>query len=232
MKSYVRTGLIWSSLMLLVMVAIVIWTSGVLPEEGQYPLHWGLSGEPDRFGDRDDAIFALWMLPGAAFLISLLLAVMPYIDPRKRNVDESRTAYVVVWIGVVTLMAFLTGGFSLAMLGAETAGDGETPPIRYIIAGVSLLMVVMGNFLPKTRASFSFGIRTPWTLSSDNVWERTHRFAGPLFMLAGLSGLAGAFLYDGIWLALSLTAPILAAVAISVVYSYFVWRGEARKQTG
>jgi len=87
-------------------------------------------------------------------------------------------------------------------------------------------MVILGNLLPKTRPNFSFGIRTPWTLSNDNVWERTHRLGGPLLMLAGLIGLAGAFLAQGIWLAFALAGPAMAAVLISVVYSYLAWRRE------
>ena len=89
---------------------------------------------------------------------------------------------------------------------------------------------MIGNYLPKTRPSFMFGVRTPWTLSSDFAWEKTHRFAGRLFMAAGALGLAGAFLFDGIWLALQLSALVIAAALASVVYSYFAWKSAGDRE--
>ena len=104
--------------------------------------------------------------------------------------------------------------------------------VRLMIAGAAALLVVIGNYMPKTRSSFMFGIRTPWTLSSDIAWEKTHRFAGPLFMLAGGLGIIGAFVFSGIWLALQLSVLAIGAALVSVVYSYFAWRSASDRDAG
>lgn len=118
------------------------------------------------------------------------------------------------------------------MLQAGTDFVMPDEAVRFIIAGCALLMIVVGNYMPKTRSSFMFGVRTPWTLSSDHAWEKTHRLAGPLFMIAGALGMAGAFLFDGIWLALQLTALVSSAAIISVVYSYFAWKNAPDRDEG
>lgn len=228
MKAYVRTGLIWSALMISVMSAVCLWAMQALPADGPFPLHWGPSGQPDRFGNRSEALFLLWLQPAIAVGLTLLLAVMPSIDPKKRNVDESRTAYLAVWLGVMGLLTALTTGIALLYIRGDTAGAGTDQTVRWILVGVGLLMLVMGNFLPKTRRSFSFGIRTPWTLSDDTVWERTHRLGGPLFMLAGVIGIVCAVVLDGIWITLGATGPAILSVLILTVYSYFAWRDVQR----
>jgi len=86
-----------------------------------------------------------------------------------------------------------------------------------------VLFVVIGNYMGTIRSNFFFGIKTPWTLSSDEVWRKTHRLGGALFILAGLSFIGAAFI-RGILSALIPLAMILAAVAVPIGYSYFLYR--------
>jgi uncharacterized membrane protein len=93
---------------------------------------------------------------------------------------------------------------------------------------VGALFLVIGNVLPRARSNFMYGIRTPWTLSSDRVWMRTHRLAGYMMALAGLT-----MIFAGLFMPRAFTAPLLAAavvttVAAPIVYSYFAWRQEHR----
>jgi uncharacterized membrane protein len=129
-------------------------------------------------------------------------------------------------------MAAVHAGICVATLKSTGGADLPGDFVRYVIAACGLLIIVIGNYMPKTRASFLFGVRTPWTLSSDHAWEKTHRVAGPLFMAAGALGIAGAFIFDGIWLALQMTAFIGAAALISVVYSYFAWKSAGDRDDG
>ena len=80
--------------------------------------------------------------------------------------------------------------------------------------------------MPKTRPNFFVGVRTPWTLSSDLSWQKTHRLAGWLFVLVGFWAIVAAFTMKGIGLALSVTGPALTAAAISAIYSWFVWKSD------
>lgn len=230
MKPYVRTGLIFTAGAGLTMAVISAGTWAALPATGDIPVHWGLNGTPDRFGGRAEAGFVLLALPVITVLTGLLLAVVPAIDPRQGNIERGRRAYLATWISVLALLVLVHGGIARMMATGPASTSGDF--VRWVIAGCALMFIVIGNYLPKTRASFMFGIRTPWTLSSDIAWEKTHRVAGPLFMAAGALGMAGAFLFNGIWLALQLTAFVGAAAIASIVYSYFAWKGAGDRDDG
>jgi uncharacterized membrane protein len=95
---------------------------------------------------------------------------------------------------------------------------------------VGALFVVIGNYLGKTRSNFFFGVRTPWTLSSELSWARTHRLAGRLFVLSGLVIMLTAVVAPGPTTALVISLAIAGVVAIPVAYSYLVWRSDPAKQ--
>jgi immunity protein, SdpI family len=220
----IRTGLIWSIIFIAIMAAIAYWTSQNLPDQALFPVHWGIDGTPDRFVDKQGAIRNLWMLPGISAFVSLVLAIAPLIDPRKNNIFKARQFYLLVWIATMVLMTIITLGISFAMRGVGGEQFVNDQFVRLVIGGISLLYLLIGNYLPKTKPSFSFGIRTPWTLSSNTTWEKTHRLGGRLFILAGLIGAVSAFFLNGIWLALALPAMVLVIVAICFVYSWLAWR--------
>ena len=232
MKPYIRTGLIWSTLMIAVMVAATVWTLRALPAEGPIPVHFALDGTPNRYGTRLEVMLVFSSVPAIAAIVSGILAIAPSLDPRGTNIDAGRKAYIAVWVGVMIVLALAHIGACMVLLNAIQGTPAGPGIVRGIIAGCALLFVAMGNYLPKTRSSFMFGVRTPWTLSSDVAWEKTHRLAGRLFIAAGLLGFIGAFVLDGIWLALQLSALAMAAALISVVYSYFAWRGASDRDEG
>ncbi len=232
MKPFIRTGLTWSAVAAILAAGFAAWTWNALPATGEIPVHWDINGRPDQFAAKGDIWKYLLLMPGAVMLTGVILSLVPLIDPRRANLEASRKAYLATWIGMSLLLTLIHVGICIAML--QAGGDFELPnnAVRFVIAGCGLLMIVIGNYMPKTRSSFMFGVRTPWTLSSDIAWEKTHRLAGPLFMLAGALGMAGAFLFDGIWLALQLSALVSAAVIASVIYSYFAWKSAGDRDDG
>jgi uncharacterized membrane protein len=232
MKPFVRNGLLITLGATAASVAISVAAIHALPASGEFPIHWGPSGAPDRWTDRAGAIRFLWTLPVITLAVGLLMAALPSIDPRKGNIETGRRGYVAIWLAVMVLLTCIHGGVALQMTRVGEAAEGSGQMVRWIIAGASVLFIIAGNYLPKTRSSFFFGIRTPWTLSSDTAWEKTHRVAGPLFMAAGALGLAGAFIFDGLLLAVQLTAWVGLAAIISVVYSYFAWRSAQDREHG
>jgi uncharacterized membrane protein len=121
----------------------------------------------------------------------------------------------------ITQVAILALLFLVNML-VLLPGVGVPVPVRQAVrAGTGLLFVVLGNFMGKFTKNFFLGIRTPWTLASDEVWLRTNRLGGKLVVLAGLVLLASSFLGVGaVWFLV--TIPV--AVGIPVVYSYFLYR--------
>jgi len=97
--------------------------------------------------------------------------------------------------------------------------------VRILFSGVGVLFLILGNYLPKTRQNWLMGIRTPWTLSDERVWDKTHRFAGPLFMAAGMAVLWSALFAPLAWRVPVLIVAVLAACFASYAYSYFASRG-------
>lgn len=232
MKPFIRTGIIVSSIAFLLTAGTALYTWTALPETGSIPVHWNASGEADRFAPKAETWLPLALLPAAVLFTGLIMALVPMIDPRKRNIESGRRAYVATWTATMILLVLVQGGISVSMLSGPQGAGLNDMVVRLMIAGSAGLLVVIGNYMPKTRSSFMFGIRTPWTLSSDTAWEKTHRFAGPLFMLAGALGIAGAFIFSGIWLALQLSVLAIGAALVSAAYSYFAWRSASDRDAG
>ena len=94
-----------------------------------------------------------------------------------------------------------------------------------VLVGLGLLFVVVGNVLPRARSNFVFGIRTPWTLSSDAVWARTNRVGGYTMVAAGLLTVAAAFVARPLGVVIALASMFIAALT-PIVYSYVLWSRE------
>ena len=188
-----------------------------LPE--RMPVHWGLHGQVDRYGSRVEGAF---MLPTLMLLIWLLLRFLPRIDPRRENYAKFADTYELLINSFITLLAVM----QVALLG--TALGWPVSMERVVPGLVGLQFIILGNALPRARPNWWFGIRTPWTLSSDRVWARTHRVGGYLLAAAGLVLLIAAALPRGWTFALGLAA-VLSAGFGSLVYSYFAWKQERSK---
>lgn len=181
-----------------------------LPES--VPTHWNARGVADGFTPKPWGPF---LLPLTMLGVFALLFVLPHISPRGyrmerfKGVFEILQAAILAFLFLVTLLALLAG------IGAPV------PMTRAIYAATGLLFVVLGNFMGKVTKNFFVGIRTPWTLASDEVWLRTHRLGGKLFVLAGLGLLVSGLVGGG-------TVAVLLAVAVAavipVVYSYVLYR--------
>ncbi|MFC4058151.1 SdpI family protein [Planomonospora corallina] len=212
-----RPGLIGSAVALLVSAGLSVWGWSTIPDGARIPMHWNGAGEVDRYGSKTEALLTLPLVMAG---ICVLMAVLPLVLPRQKGLAGSARAYTAAWLGVLVLMT----GLHAAEIINATGGGIPTP--RIAIAGVGLLLVVLGNYLPKTRANWVVGVRTPWTLQSERSWRRTHRLAGWLFVGFGLLLLAFAFL-----LPLSALVPVIitGAVLSGVVpaaYSWWTWRGD------
>ena len=112
-------------------------------------------------------------------------------------------------------------GAGIAVLVLLEANGQDVRINEMIFAGVGLLFIVLGNYMGKVRKNFFIGIRTPWTLASDEVWSRTHRLGGKVLILIGLFMMLNGFVrFSERWL----MAAIIAAALVPVVYSYVIYR--------
>jgi uncharacterized membrane protein len=178
--------------------------------------HWDIHGDPDRYRPR---VIGAFLLPVLALLVWAAMRVVPAIDPRRANYAKFRPTYDFAIALIVTLLAVL----HVLLIGR--ALGWPLPVVKPTVLALGVLLLLLGNVLPRARANWWFGIRTPWTLSSDTVWARTHRVAGYAVTVAGILAI-GAVLLPPEWAARILLGSTIAAALISVVYSFFAWKQE------
>jgi len=181
-----------------------------LPES--LPTHWNIHGQPDGFTGKPWGPFVVPLLMTGLYLLFL---VLPRISPKGYRFEAFRGVWEIVRTAILAFLFLVHVLVLLSATGVRVEMD------RAIPVGTGLLLVLLGNYMAKLTKNFFIGIRTPWTLASDEVWLRTHRLGGKLFVLAGLvcfvSGLAGGSLVPAI-------AAVAAAALASFVYSYLVYR--------
>lgn len=150
------------------MLALSAWSYPHIPN-APIAVHWGLDGQPNGFATKDAALF---MMPALAALFSAILATLPQIMPRRSRLERSALPYGVTWLGILLLL-FLCHG---VVIGKGMGSDFDVA--RPLTTGVAVLMLAIGNYMGKIRYNYVFGVRTPWTLANERVWDKTHRFAG------------------------------------------------------
>jgi uncharacterized membrane protein len=217
-----KSTLIISSIIILGMFLLSAWTWFHVPDQ-LIPVHFGPDGQPDRYGSKFEGLL---LLPLVAIACNLLLSFLPRFEPRNEHLLRSSKAYNAVWIAVIALLAVVHGTSIAVVL-------GQSASLSTAIVGIAvgILLMVMGNYLGKVRSNFSFGIRTPWTLSSEQSWNKSHRLGGWLMfglgLLCTLVSIAGKpFLF--VWILLGGTGSI---TLILFAYSYIVWKNDPDKQT-
>ena len=173
------------------------------------PTHWNIHMEPDRYAPK---LAFCSFGPGFMAMVMALAWLFPWLSPKRFQMDAFWSTYHQVMLMCFGLMAYLYA----AMLWADSGRAIDMG--RAILSGVCLFVVLFGNLMGKLRRNFYLGVRTPWTLASERVWNATHRFAAKAFVAGGLAGLALSIAGLYLWAALALAVPGLAAVAYSLVY--------------
>ncbi len=193
-----------------VSLVLGLWAYFALPVS-RMPVHLNFYGEVDRYGSKFSGtlLFPLMILG-----IGLLMLYLDRIDPMRGNVAKSKKALYPLLNGIAAFMLFMQIVFIwLVRTGASKVDS------HLILIGVGLLFIFIGNYLPTIKRNFFVGIRTPWTLASDEVWRDTHRIGGWGFVLLGLWTIIVGFLRLDIWWWL---APfILVIVYIGIIYPFY-----------
>jgi len=180
------------------------------------PTHWGPGGQASGWAPR---LWGAFVMPVILIFIAGLMRALPSIDPRKSNYPKFSGTFDAIFISTMLFLLVMHFALLAAGLGYPIAMD------RIASVGVGLLLIVLGNLMPRARPNWFIGVRTPWTLSSDRVWEKTHRLAGYVLVIAGivvaLLGLSGARFAPFVM------GPVIGVAALFlVVYSYVEWRRE------
>lgn len=182
-----------------------------MPE--QMASHWNAAGKVDGHMPKDAAVL---LLPGMMTFITLLYAAIPYLDPLKKNIQSFITYYENFFVVLIAFLLVLHIQILLWNLGTQISPNMLMPLM------IGSLFFYIGVVMENTKRNWFIGIRTPWTLSSDVVWERTHKLGGTLFKAVGIISAVGIlFQAYVIWFIL---APVLLAALVLVLYSYVEYR--------
>jgi hypothetical protein len=210
-----------SALAVAVMLALGFWG---LSRTSAHTLaiRWNPAGQPIAWADRYVAFF---MVPAIGAVMSLFLGAIPGLMPERSRIERSGGAYTALWM--VSLFAMVVAQFVIVAL--NTGIEIYAPRLIGVLVAVTLF--VTGNWMGKIRYNYLFGIRTPWTLADERVWDKTHRFTGRLLVLAAVIVVIASFVIPGgrtplapgaLMIAVILVcalAPLIAGVVYSIIIS-------------
>lgn len=202
---------------LALVVAGFVFALAVYPSlPAEVPTRWSTSGEVTGWMPRTAGAL---LLPGVALGVWLLGWILPRIDPWKAHYERFIETY---WL-LINFIVFFTVLIEVVVLGVALGWPIDVN--RVVPVGVGMLLVVIGNFLPRIRPNWWMGIRTPWTLTSERVWVKTHRVGGKSLVVGGVLMMATVLLPPSLREA-SMVAVSLGAALVPAVYSYLLWRRE------
>lgn len=187
------------------------WAYRKLPSE--VVTHWGVGGEPDAWSS---PLTAVVVFPAIGLLLLLVFWALPRIDPRREAYTVAGSPY---WL-LANLVMLVVALLHVVVLGNALGWAIRIPVLVPLMVGG--LFIVIGSVMPRMQPSWFMGIRTPWTLSSDEIWVRTHRIGARYWILAGLLLMLTA-LGGRVWLALGIGGAVVAVLA-PVAYSWWLWR--------
>jgi uncharacterized membrane protein len=203
---------------LLLTAAVLVATVLAYPHLPSYvATHWNMDNQPDGYS----AKWALFLIgPGLMAGVMLLMYFLPWLSPKNFEVDSFRSTYLQIMLILVSMVAY----FYAVLL---WAGAGHALNVgRAILGGVCLLIAMLGNLMGKVRRNFYIGVRTPWALANERVWNATHRFAAKTLVAGGLAGLALTAVGVG---GRPVLAVLLAGALVPVAYSLFFYKQLERR---
>ena len=200
-KKNLKTLIVTSILIVLpVLAGIILWDR--LPE--QMPTHWNAAGDIDGWTNKPFTVFGLPLILLAAQWLCVLGTLA---DPKKEN-HPTKILHLVLWI--IPVLSLVLGTITYATALGKTVRVEVIMPIL-----IGLILAIIGNYMPKCKQNYTIGIKIPWTLNSEENWNRTHRFAGWLWTFSGIVVMLTGF-FGGFWIFLII---VLLMVLAPILYS-------------
>jgi uncharacterized membrane protein len=210
-----------TTIFVLIMIAaamlagLLLWNR--LPD--QMASHWNINDQVDGYMSK---FWGVLMLPLLSLGMLVLFLIVPSIDPMKANIAQFRESFnlfIVLIVGFMLYLYGLTLAWSLGYNNFRMSGA--------MLPAIGLLIIFIGFMMRQAKRNFFIGIRTPWTLSSDTVWNETHRIGAALFMISGALAFLGGF-FGGTTAFWMMFAPIIGSTLFLLVYSYVLYQREAK----
>lgn len=202
----------------LFMVAAALFVLGAVYYPQVSPLvasHWDAAGNANGYAPKAWGMFAL---PIAFFIVALVLFFIPRMDPKHENIEKFRRYFDRFLVGIALFFYYIYSLFLSWNLGHRFNF------MLWITPGFAALFYLIGSILPHTELNWTIGIRTPWTISSESVWRKTHRVGGIVFKISAVIALLGiSFPAFTIWFVV--LPPVIGAFAL-FIYSYVLYAKE------
>lgn len=193
------------------LIAIVLYPT--MPDP--MPSHWNAAGEVNGYMSK---FWGLFLMPLISLGLFLMFLAIPRIDPLKANIAQFIESYN--WL-MVLLIVYMLYVYALTLISALGYQFNMT---TMLLPAMGILFIVIGFLIGKAKRNFFVGIRTPWTLSSDTVWAKTHQLGKWTFIGAGVVTILCAFLNGfGFWV---MMITLMAAAFVPIIYSYILWKRE------
>ncbi|OGG04802.1 hypothetical protein A2Z33_05835 [Candidatus Gottesmanbacteria bacterium RBG_16_52_11] len=182
------------------------------------PVHWNFRGQIDSYMPK---LQAALMMPVMSVVMAVLFAVLPNIDPKNDKYRLFAREWQIIQTGFMAFFAWMQ--FIIFYVSLNPAA--KMMPLMFI--GLGALFILLGNYLSKIRQNYFIGIKIPWTLSSEDNWNKTHRYASWTFVAAGILTLAESYF---IWYAPAVIfGSIMLATVLPVIYSFLLYKKAAYK---
>ena len=181
--------------------------------------HWGPNDEVNGYMSKFWGVFLMPLITLGMFLLFLLI---PNIDPLKANIAQFRDVFnlfIALIVAFMVYIHFLTLRWNLGYTDFEMS--------KAMLPALGILFFFVGYMLRKAKRNFFIGIRTPWTLSSDTVWDKTHQLGAVLFIASGILAFIGG-LFGGTTAFWMLFVPLMGSTLFLAIYSYVLYRNETR----
>jgi immunity protein, SdpI family len=203
-------ALLIGALLVLAAIAISAWFYPQLPP--RVPTHWDLAGQPNAYSGR---LWGAAQFPAFMAMIWLFLLVFPIISPKGFRLDAFLGAFDTVGVGLMSALLIWD------VIALRQAISISAQPTDLIFLPIGLMFIIIGNYMGKYRKNFFVGIRTPWTLASDEVWTLTHRFGGWMFMAGGLA----LMIFSATGANRVAIGVVLGVIVLSpIIYSFVAYR--------
>lgn len=207
----------WALIVLLLHLIVLGYFAYVLPMDARVPMHWNINNEIDGYsGKTTSLLFGLGMSLG----LFLLMYLMPFYSPWYRKYEQRFERILPSLTTVLVLFMALISSYSMYL-----AKTNIVPQMQFIMIIIGLLFIFLGNLMPKTPRNFFIGIKTPWTLANEDVWQRTHRVGGKLFALSGVILILKGLILPNNYAFQQISGVIAMLILLfPLVYSFIIYK--------
>lgn len=199
---------------LAVITSFVLWAIFYKDLPAELPTHWGPSGVADDYTSKLGTFF---MLHGLMIGMYVMMVFLPKIDPKKANYKMFEKGYFVIVNGMLLLFLAIDLGTIYIGLGHKL----EMAKLICVLVGI--LFIVIGNYMQQVKTNYFVGVKTPWTLSNETVWNKTHRVGARCFMISGFLIMV-SFLFPMKWIIWIVISSAVISSAVPIVYSYVIYK--------